>query len=84
MYFWYCIMQKKAYERAAPGYRSTLRIALSDDAVTSYLSAILTHWRVNVPDVAIRVAEVPLLDQLRGLRSYFFDVEMWVMRLMKR
>lgn len=65
---------KKSVRAAASGYHSTLRIALSDGAAIPHLSAILAHWRVNVPDVAIRVAEVPLFEQLRGLRSDVFDV----------
>lgn len=53
----------------AAGSRGSLRIAISDGAVDRRLSALLAHCREKEPDIAIRLSEVSLAEQLRGLRS---------------
>lgn len=65
---------KKSVKAAASGYRGTLRIALSDGAAIPHLAAILVRCRVEEPDIEIRITEVPLSEQLRGLRNDTFDV----------
>ncbi|HCL4203870.1 TPA: LysR family transcriptional regulator [Pseudomonas aeruginosa] len=64
---------KQSVMAAASGYRSTLRIALSDGAALPQLAPVLARCREEVPDVDIRITEVPLSAQLRGLRDNTFD-----------
>ncbi|AEA68254.1 MULTISPECIES: LysR family transcriptional regulator [Pseudomonas] len=59
---------------AAAGYRGTLRIALSDGVLPQRLSAVLARCREEEPEVEIRLFEVSLSQQLRGLREDLFDV----------
>lgn len=58
---------------AAAGYRGTLRIALSDGVLPQRLSAVLARCRKEEPEVEIRLFEVSLSQQLRGLREDLFD-----------
>ncbi|RMR22711.1 hypothetical protein ALP90_102539 [Pseudomonas amygdali pv. ulmi] len=53
----------------AAGLRGSLRIAVSDGAVDQRLSAFLAHCREKEPEIEIRLSEVPLAEQLHGLRS---------------
>ncbi|WP_193073775.1 LysR family transcriptional regulator [Pseudomonas sp. FME51] len=64
---------KKSVMAAASGYRNTLRIALSDGAAQPHLATILARCREEEPDVEIRLTEVSLSAQLRGLRDNTFD-----------
>jgi len=59
---------------AVAGYRGTLRIALSDGVLPQRLSALLARCREEEPEVEIRLYEVSLSQQLRGLRDNAFDV----------
>ena len=59
---------------AAKGYRGKLRIALSDDIDPVRLSVLLAQCREEEPDVEIRLFEVPLAQQLVGLRYGLYDV----------
>jgi len=59
---------------AAAGYRGFLRVALSDGVLPQRLSAILAQCREEEPEVEIRLFEVSLSQQLRGLREDQFDV----------
>ena len=56
------------------GYRGILRIAVSDGAVDPRLSAFLARCREEDPEIEIRLAEVPLYEQLRGLHSGDFNI----------
>lgn len=56
----------------AAGLQGSLRIAISDGAFDQRLSAFLAHCREKEPEIEIRLAEVPLAEQLRGLRSGVF------------
>lgn len=58
----------------AAGFRGSLRIAVSDGAIDHRLSAFLAQCRAEEPEVEIRLSEVPLAEQLRGLRSGDFMV----------
>ncbi|UQP97332.1 LysR family transcriptional regulator [Xanthomonas arboricola pv. juglandis] len=58
---------------AATGYRGMLRIALSDGIVQPRLSALLALCREEEPEVDIRLFEVPLGQQLKGLRDDLYD-----------
>lgn len=55
------------------GYRGTLRIAVSDGAIDPRLSTFLAKCRQEEPEIEIRISEVPLAEQLRGLRGGDFD-----------
>ncbi|BCN39903.1 hypothetical protein ALDI51_32220 [Alicycliphilus denitrificans] len=58
----------------AAGLRGSLRIAVSDGAIDSRLSAFLARCRAEEPEMEIRLSEVPLAEQLRGLRSGDFVI----------
>lgn len=58
----------------AAGLQGSLRIAISDGTVDHRLSAFLAHCRAEEPEIEIRLAEVPLSEQLRGLRSGDFTI----------
>ena len=57
----------------AEGYRCTLRIALSDGILPQRLAALLACCREEEPEVEIRLFEVPLSHQLKGLREDLYD-----------
>lgn len=61
-------------QAAAAGYRGYLRIALSDGVLPQRLAAILARCREEEPEVEIRLFEVSLSQQLKGLREDLFDV----------
>ncbi|MBO9356055.1 LysR family transcriptional regulator [Bordetella petrii] len=63
----------QSVDAAASGYRATLRIALSDNVAQPRLATILARCREVSPDIDVRLIEVPLTDQLRGLRDDTFD-----------
>ncbi|GGB31840.1 hypothetical protein GCM10011505_11630 [Tistrella bauzanensis] len=58
----------------AAGLRGSLRIAISDGAMDPRLSAFLARCRAEEPEVEIRLSEVPLTEQIRGLRSGDFTI----------
>lgn len=64
---------KASAKAAATGYRGTLRIALSDGIDPVRLAALLAQCREEEPDVEIRLFEVPLSQQLKGLRDGVYD-----------
>ncbi|EYT98423.1 Transcriptional regulator, LysR family [Pseudomonas aeruginosa PA99] len=59
---------------AANGYHGQLRIALSDGTTPSRLPALLALCRQEEPEVEIRLFEVPLSQQLKGLHDDLYDV----------
>ena len=58
---------------AATGYHGTLRIALSDAFAPSRLAVLLARCRVEEPDVKIRLFQMPVSEQIKGLRSDLYD-----------
>jgi DNA-binding transcriptional LysR family regulator len=58
---------------AATGYRGTLRIALSDGIAQPWFAALLALCREEEPDVEIRLFEVVLAEQIKGLRGNLYD-----------
>ena len=64
---------KASAKAAATGYRGTLRIALSDSIDPLRLAALLAQCREEEPDVEIRLFEVPLAEQTKGLRGGLYD-----------
>lgn len=64
----------KGAKAAALGYRNTIKIALSDGSAQPRLAGILARCRAEQPEIEIRLTEVPLSAQLRGLRDDTFHV----------
>ncbi|BEG78250.1 MULTISPECIES: LysR family transcriptional regulator [Burkholderiales] len=58
----------------AAGLKGCLRIAISDGSVDRRLSSFLARCREEEPEIEIRLSEVPLAEQLRGLRSGNFTI----------
>ncbi|QQC64384.1 LysR family transcriptional regulator [Paraburkholderia ginsengisoli] len=58
---------------AASGYRGILRIALSDGVAPQRMGALLALCRKEEPEVDIRLFEVSLAQQLKGLRQDLYD-----------
>ncbi len=56
------------------GLRGSIRIAISDGAIDPRLSAFLARCRVEEPEIEIRLSELPLAENLRGLRSGDFTI----------
>jgi DNA-binding transcriptional LysR family regulator len=64
---------KARVKAAANGFRGTLRIALSDGVATSRLARLLALCREEEPEVEIRLFEISLAQQLKGLRGDLYD-----------
>lgn len=58
----------------AAGFHGQLRIALSDGITPPRLTALLAQCRQEEPEVDIRLFEVPLSKQIRGLQDDLYDV----------
>ncbi|MDN7439393.1 LysR family transcriptional regulator [Burkholderia cepacia] len=58
----------------AHGYQGQLRIALSDGITPSRLPALLAACRQDEPEVDLRLFEMPLSQQLKGLHDELYDV----------
>jgi DNA-binding transcriptional LysR family regulator len=65
---------RDSVKAAANGYHSQLRIALSDGITPSCLSVLLALCRQEEPEVEIRLFEVPLSQQIKGLHDDLYDV----------
>lgn len=59
---------------AASGFHGQLRIALSDCITPSRLPTLLALCRQEEPEVEIRLFEVPLSQQIKGLHDDLYDV----------
>ncbi|WYX24942.1 LysR family transcriptional regulator [Achromobacter xylosoxidans] len=64
---------KASAQAAAAGFRGSLRVAVSDGIVPARLSILLAQNRLEEPEVEIRLFEVPLSQQLKGLRDDLYD-----------
>lgn len=65
---------RDSVKAVANGYTGQLRIALSDGITPSRLPALLALCRREEPDVELRLFEVPLAQQIRGLHDELYDV----------
>ena len=61
-------------QSAANGFHGQLRIALSDCITPSRLSTLLAQCRDEDPEIEVRLFEVPLSQQLKGLHDDLYDV----------
>ncbi|MBS1160364.1 MAG: transcriptional regulator, LysR family [Proteobacteria bacterium] len=69
------IDQAKTSVRAATaGSHGCLRIALSDGIAHPRLSTLLERCREDEPEEEIRLSEIPLSQQIKGLHSDLYDV----------
>jgi DNA-binding transcriptional LysR family regulator len=65
---------RDSVKAAANGFHGQLRIALSDGVTPSRLPALLAQCRQEEPEVEIRLFEVSLSQQLKGLQDDLYDV----------
>lgn len=65
---------RDSVKAAANGFHGQLRISLSDGITPSRLPALLALCRQEEPEVEIRLFEVPLSQQLKGLHDDLYDV----------
>ncbi|MDR3391863.1 MAG: LysR family transcriptional regulator [Sulfuriferula sp.] len=65
---------RDSVKAAANGFHGQLRIALSDGITPTCFSALLALCRQEEPEIEIRLTEVPLSQQLKGLQEDLYDV----------
>lgn len=58
---------------AANGFHGQLRVALSDGVPSSHFSTFLALCRQEAPEIEIRLSEVPLSQQIKGLHDDLYD-----------
>jgi DNA-binding transcriptional LysR family regulator len=56
------------------GFQGQLRVALSEGISQARLTALLSRCREDEPDTEVRLYEVPLAQQIKGLESDLYDV----------
>jgi len=59
---------------ATNGFHGQLRIAFSDGVTPSCFSALLALCRQEEPEIEIRLSEIPLSQQIKGLHDDLYDV----------
>lgn len=65
---------RDSVKAAANGFHGQLRIALSDGIKPTCFSALLALCRQEEPEIEIRLIEVPLCQQVKGLHDDLYDV----------
>ncbi|MDN7754706.1 LysR family transcriptional regulator [Burkholderia gladioli] len=65
---------RDSVKAAMNGYHGQLRVALSDGVTPSRLSAFLAVCRQEEPEVEIRLSQVSLAQQIKGLHDDLYDV----------
>lgn len=65
---------RDSVKAAANGFHGQLRIALSDGITPTCFSSLLALCRQDEPEIEIRLTEVPLSQQLKGLQEDLYDV----------
>jgi DNA-binding transcriptional LysR family regulator len=64
---------RESVKAGANGFHGQLRVALSDGVTPSRLPALLARCREEDPEVEVRLFEVPLAQQIAGLRDDLYD-----------
>ena len=64
---------RESVKTAANGFHGQLRIALSDGTTPSRLPALLARCREEDPEIEIRLFDVPLAQQIKGLHDDLYD-----------
>lgn len=65
---------RESVKAAANGFHGQLRIALSDGITPSRMPILLALCRQEEPEIEIRLFEVPLSQQIKGLHDDLYDV----------
>ncbi|AIO33668.1 bacterial regulatory helix-turn-helix, lysR family protein [Burkholderia cenocepacia] len=65
---------RDSVKAAANGFHGQLRVALSDGITPSRFSTFLALCRQEEPEIEIRLSEIPLSQQIRGLHEDVYDV----------
>jgi DNA-binding transcriptional LysR family regulator len=65
---------RDSIKAAANGFHGQLRIALSDGISPTCFSALLALCRQEEPETEIRLTEVPLSQQIKGLHDDLYDI----------
>lgn len=65
---------RDSVKAAANGFHGQLRVALSDGITPLRFSTFLALCRQEEPEVEIRLSEVPLAQQIKGLHDDLYDV----------
>ncbi len=65
---------RDSVKAAANGFHSQLRVALSDGVPPTCFSALLALCRQEEPEIEIRLTEIPLSQQIKGLHEDIYDV----------
>lgn len=65
---------RDSVKAAVNGFHGQLRIVLSDGITPSRLPALLALCRLEEPEVDIRLFQVPLSQQIKGLQDDLYDV----------
>ncbi len=65
---------RDSVKAAANGFHHQLRVALSDGITPSRLPTLLAQCRQDEPEVEVRLFEVPLSQQIKGLQEDLYDV----------
>jgi DNA-binding transcriptional LysR family regulator len=65
---------RDSVKAAANGFHGQLRIALSDGITPTCFSALLALCRQEEPEIEIRLTEIPLSQQIKGLHEDLYDV----------
>lgn len=65
---------RDSVKSAANGFHDQLRIALSDGITPSRMPMLLARCREEEPEIDIRLFEVPLDQQIKGLDDGLYDV----------
>ncbi|SDM51382.1 DNA-binding transcriptional regulator, LysR family [Oryzisolibacter propanilivorax] len=64
---------RDSVKSATKGYHGQLRIALSDGITPLRLPSLLAQCREEDPEVEVRLFEVPLAQQIKGLHDDLYD-----------
>lgn len=65
---------RDSVKAAANGFHGQLRVALSDGITPSHFATFLALCRQDEPEIEIRLSEVPLVQQIKGLHEELYDV----------
>lgn len=65
---------RDSVKAAANGFHSQVRVALSDGIPPSRFSTFLALCRQEEPEIEIRLSEIPLAQQIKGLHDDLYDV----------
>ncbi|GLU35757.1 LysR substrate-binding domain-containing protein [Trinickia caryophylli] len=68
------LQQADSVQTTTHGYHGQLRVALSDGIPSSQFSTFLALCRQEEPEIEIRLFEVPLAQQIKGLHDDLYDV----------